>query len=225
MQSCHYDPLLTSCLLSNCVVANQITISTTPTTPLTNYTLSCTTNIYYKARCSDSAASFRLNYSSSQQNSACRQQRLNRINSCLNSTVQLSNVPCLITVSSGLTTSTMATCTETLSAGFLVVNFTAAAGNAFSQNAFTVSSNPSSTQLTPTLSNKVFSASDQDDGHVYRISSVNSEVYASNRKYSVTKSLTIFNDILVLEPGALYCGALTQTQIASTISVAINSQT
>jgi hypothetical protein len=112
-----------------------------------------------------------------------------------------------------------------ISPGTLSVNFFETTGRVGGSIPFTITAVVSPGVLLSTFSNQVFSASDDDNGHAYRISSVNSEVYASNRKYSVTKSLTIFYDILVLEPGALYCGALTQTQIASTISVAINSQT
>jgi len=100
--------------LSNCVVANLFNPSGSASYPLTYYTLSCSAKIYYKTRCSDSAASYGLSYSSSQKNSACRQQRLNRINTCLNSTVQISNVPCLISVSSGLVTYASGTCAQSV---------------------------------------------------------------------------------------------------------------
>ncbi len=178
MQICDYDPLLTSCLLSNCIVVNLVNTAGSAAYPLTYYQLQCTANIYYKTRCTDSPASYHLYYSSSQQNSACRQQRLNRINTCLNSTVQLLNVPCLISVSSGTVTSATATCTQTL----------AITGNSLTvyysiySNGTTLSTPSSMATVTPSFTYEAFSASDQTNGHVYRISSVNSQNYLSNRK-------------------------------------------
>ncbi len=178
MQICDYDPLLTSCLLSNCIVVNLVNTAGSAAYPLTYYQLQCTANIYYKTRCTDSPASYHLYYSSSQQNSACRQQRMNRINTCLNSTVQLLNVPCLISVSSGTVTSATATCTQTLA--FTSITATVIS-NGFS-NATTLSTPSATTTITPIFTYEAFSASDQTNGHVYRISSVNSQNYLSNRK-------------------------------------------
>ncbi|UJR36171.1 hypothetical protein I4U23_028905 [Adineta vaga] len=114
LQTCHYDELLTSCLLSNCIVTSLSDSTGSASSPLTYYKLSCTANVYYKTRCLDSTPSHGLFYSSSQKNSACRQQRLNRINTCFNSSVALLNVPCVISVSSGLVTTTSGSCTQTI---------------------------------------------------------------------------------------------------------------
>lgn len=160
-------------------MASLISPSTTLLYSLTNYTLRCTANIYYKTRCADSGASSRLYYSSSQQNSACREQRLTRINSCLNSTTQLSNVPCLTSVSTGTTTAS-GTCTETASPSSYQVSVTP-------PTATTITLPAPSTQVTPTLTvvfaTMQFSSSDQTNGHPYRISNVNSQIFNSSRKY------------------------------------------
>ncbi len=180
MQTCYYDPSLTSCLLSNCLAVSSVN-SVSPSYSLTNYTLSCTANIYYKTRCLDSPPFYHLYYSSSQQNSACRQQRLNRINACLNSTVQLLDVPCLISVSSGTVTYTTATCTQSLATS----SYSIIIGENNNFTGITLSITTITAILTPTFSSEAFSSSDDSAGHAYRISSVNSENYPSTRKYSV----------------------------------------
>ncbi len=180
MQTCYYDPSLTSCLLSNCLAVSSVN-SVNPSYSLTNYTLSCTANIYYKTRCLDSPASYHLYYSSSQQNSACRQQRLNRINACLNSTVQLLDVPCLISVSSGMVTFPTATCTQSITTNPLIISIEQAPNTTF----VTPSTNTLTGTLASAFSSEAFSSSDDSAGHAYRISSVNSENYPSTRKYSV----------------------------------------
>ncbi len=162
-------------------MVNLINTTVNASYPLTYYKLQCTANIYYKTRCTDAAASYRLYYSSSQQNSACRQQRLNRINSCLNSTVQLSNAPGLISVSSGTFTYTTATCTQTIA--IISNNGTVAYSTYSNETTLTVFSIMAT--VTPSFTYQAFSASDQNDGHVYRISSVYSENYLANRKYFV----------------------------------------
>jgi hypothetical protein len=169
--------LLTSCLLSNCVIANLLNPSGSASYPLTYYTLSCSAKIYYKTRCSDSAASYGLSYSSSQKNSACRQQRLNRINTCLNSTVQISNMPCLLSVSSGLVTYASGTCTQSVtstSTEFYSPSLT----NGGSTEGFLNTNQV----LASTFTSTTFSASDQSIGHVYQVSSINSQNYSSTRK-------------------------------------------
>lgn len=175
--------MLTSCLLSNCVAVAVVDSFINASYPLTNYRLLCTAKIYYKTRCLDSPASSGLYYSSSQQNSACRQQRLNRINTCLNSTVQLLNVPCLISVSSGRITKESATCTQTLTTINKGLSF---ATGGVTTTSLAITSTSTSSTLTYTFASEQFSASDQNDGHVYRISSVNSETYNSSRKCSVS---------------------------------------
>ena len=168
LQSCHYDPLLTSCLLSNCTVVSRVNTTVNESYPLTNYRLSCRANIYYKTRCIDSPASSGLYYSSSQQNSVCRQQRMNRINTCLNSNVQLLHVPCLISVSSGRVTNTSNTCNQTVTGGSLILNFstTTTADPQVILNPDPTSRYEPVIRTSPTT---FFSASDQDEGHVYRI--------------------------------------------------------
>jgi hypothetical protein len=179
LQSCHYDPLLTACLLSNCIAVSSTDPTTNGSYPSTNYRVLCTANIYYKARCTDAAVSSRLYYSASQQNSACRQQRLNRINTCLDSTVQLSDVPSLISVSSGIVTTTMATCTQTGTTNSIIINI---ADGPFGNTAAAAASSLGG-PLGTAFSSPTFGASDQSSGHVYRITSVNSEAYSSSREY------------------------------------------
>jgi len=162
-------------------VLDSIGTSVNGSYPLTNYSLSCTANIYYKTRCLDSPASYRLYYSSSQRNSACRQQRLNRINACLNSTVQLLDVPCLISVSSGRVTTTTQTCNQVFNANTLDVYLVAGDNNSAVPFTFGSTSAP----LSVSYASETFSSSDENDGHAYRILSVNSENYPSTRKYSV----------------------------------------
>ncbi len=181
MQSCHYDPLLSACLLSDCIIVSSTDSTTNGSYPLTYYRLRCAANIYYKVRCTDDGIYSRLYYSASQQNSACRQQRLNRINTCLNSNVQLSNVPCMISVSSGIVTSTAATCTQASTTN----PFTIFVNDGVNIASSSPTVNPFSGTLGTAFSSLVFGASDQSDGHAYRISSVNSESYPSTRKYSV----------------------------------------
>jgi hypothetical protein len=168
--------------MSNCTVAN-LTNSAIDTYPLTNYTLVCTANIYYKTRCTDSPASFGLYYSRSQQTSVCRQQRMGRINSCLNSTVQLTNVPCLISVSSGRITNTSGTCSRTVSVNSNTLNFFEFT---LLYTSAVLTYTPSSTTSPITVSTYAygnFSVSDQTEGHVYQISNINSQNYLSARKY------------------------------------------
>ncbi len=180
MQSCHYDSSLTACLLSSCTAVNSTNSTTNGSYPLTYYTLLCTANIYYKTRCPDAAPSSGLYYSSANQNSACRQQRLNRINSCLNSSVQLSDVPCLISVSSGIVTNTTGTCSQTGTTNPFTITIADGAYN----NVSTANPSSLSGSLSTAFSSPIFWASDQSTGHVYMVSSVNSETYASTRKYS-----------------------------------------
>jgi hypothetical protein len=146
--------------------------------PLANYKLRCTANIYYRTRCADDAPSDRLYYSSSQQNSVCRTQRLQRINSCLNSTAQLTSVPCLISVSSGMVTTTTATCTDAYSSNSPTLTISGAAASVVPLITPTLAP----ITQTPTITSTAFSSSDQSNGHVYRISYVYSQNYSSSRK-------------------------------------------
>ena len=176
--------MLSACLLSNCVAVTSLNVSTNGSFPLTNYRLRCTANIYYKTRCVDAAVSSRLFYSSAQQNSACRQQRLDRINTCLNSSVSLSNVPCLISVSSERVTSMDATCSQSVNfqnSGVNIINNTGAISTI---PLSPTSATPTQTVTARTFTSTVFTASDDTDGHAYRISAVNSETYLSTRKFS-----------------------------------------
>ena len=166
-------------------MVTSLNTSTNGSYPLTNYRLSCTANIYYETRCADAAASTRLFYSSAQQNSACRQQRLDRINTCLNSSVSLSNVPCLISVSSERMTSEDGTCSQTLT----VTDSSLTIFNGSTPTITTIALSPTSTSATQTslsrtFTSTVFTVSDDTDGHAFRISSVNSETYLSTRKFS-----------------------------------------
>ncbi len=175
--------MLSSCLLSDCFVVSLVNTTGSASYPLTYYVLSCTANIYYKARCPDTPASYGLNYSSSQNNGACRQKRLNRINTCLNSTASLSNVPCLISVSSAKMTSETATCNQTIvPSNFVVYIVDLTYGNSSST---TITLNTLTGTLASTFTVTIFTASDQNVGHVYQISSINSEYYGSTRKCSV----------------------------------------
>ncbi|CAF1232607.1 unnamed protein product, partial [Adineta ricciae] len=207
LQSCHYDSLLTSCLLSNCVVVGLSSASSSVSSPLTYYFLSCTTNIYYQTRCMDAGPNDRLYYSSSQQNSGCRQQRLDQINKCLNSTIALLNVPSAISVSSGLVTATTGSCTQTVASSSSQLNINSNLTPA-TTGSVPFAWTPTSTSVTSstTFQSAAFSASDQNDGHAYRITSVNSAVYSTT------------------QVGARYCGAITRAQIASAINDVISSQ-
>jgi hypothetical protein len=176
--------------MSNCTVVS-LTNSAIDTYPLTNYTLVCTANIYYKTRCTDSPASFGFNYSRSQQTSVCRQQRMGRINSCLNSTVQLTNVPCLISVSSGQITNTSGACSRIITANIYNVSL-----NVSPAIIATTQFNSVSEAATPTVTASgytytAFSVSDQTVGHVYQISNINSQNYPSTRKYYMSTRINI----------------------------------
>ena len=131
----------------------------------------------------DAGPNDRLYYSSSQQNSGCRQQRLNQINTCLNSTIGLLNVPSAISVSSGLVTATTGSCTQTVVSSSSTLNVNDNSTTAFTGST-TFSWTPTSTSVTSTVTfqSAAFSASDQNDGHAYRITSVNSAVYNTTRK-------------------------------------------
>jgi hypothetical protein len=96
--------------------------------------------------------------------------------------VQLLNVPCLISVSSSTVQTPLADCTETLTTTNLIVGVTGIGIPGFEFFNPSDGSGPLDVAFTSTA----FSASDQDDGHAYRISSVNSENYASTRKRFVT---------------------------------------
>ncbi len=169
--------MLTSCLLSSCVVANLYNPSGSASYPLTYYTLSCSAKIYYKTRCSDSAPSYGLSYSSSQKNSACRQQRLNRINTCLNSTVQISNVPCLLSVSSGLVTYASGSCAQSVTSTSTEFYSNSLTNGGSSQGFLNTNQ-----ALASTFTSTTFSVSDQSNGHVYQVSSIKSQNYSSSRK-------------------------------------------
>ncbi|CAF0973639.1 unnamed protein product [Didymodactylos carnosus] len=99
LQSSHYDPNLSACLITNIAFVNITQYSSTLSKrrrrkrAIVESFITCTTTIYYKNRCSDSPAGYGLFYYITNQNSVCRHQRLNEINSCFNSsTVQLQHV-------------------------------------------------------------------------------------------------------------------------------------
>ncbi|CAF4161632.1 unnamed protein product, partial [Adineta steineri] len=208
LQTCYSDSLLTACILSNCVVTG-LSNAASASYPLTYYTLSCAAKIYYKTRCLDAPASSGLYYSSSQRNSVCRQRRLNRINTCLSSTVSLMNVPCMISVSSGLVTTPVGSCTQTVTANSAQITITDSANLACSSGVTFTSFiiNPaSSTNGVSNFPTTFFGASDQNDGHPYRISSITSTNFYANQS------------------GALYCGSISQAGIAADVNTAISSQ-
>ncbi|CAF1042354.1 unnamed protein product [Adineta steineri] len=207
LQTCYSDSLLTACILSNCVVTG-LSNAASASYPLTYYTLSCAAKIYYKTRCLDAPASSGLYYSSSQRNSACRQRRLNRINTCLSSTVSLMNVPCMISVSSGLVTNSIGNCTQMVTAISAPVTVTDSSGCPSTVSPGWASTNPMSMTTLATFPSGlgVFNASDQTDGHPYRISSITSTNFYANQS------------------GALYCGSISQAGIAAAVNTAISSQ-
>ncbi|CAF1010215.1 unnamed protein product, partial [Didymodactylos carnosus] len=99
LQSSHYDPNLSACLITNIAFVNITQYSSTLSKrrrrkrAIVESFITCTTTIYYKNRCSDSPTGYGLFYYITNQNSVCRHQRLNEINSCFNSsTVQLQHV-------------------------------------------------------------------------------------------------------------------------------------
>ncbi|CAF3523595.1 unnamed protein product [Adineta steineri] len=207
LQTCYSDSLLTACILSNCVVTG-LSNAANASYPLTYYTLTCAAKIYYKTRCLDAPASSGLYYSSSQRNSVCRQRRLNRINTCLSSTVSLMNVPCMISVSSGLFTSTIGSCLQNVIAnnGQLTITDNTVFSGCTSSVTLTGFSNPLSNTSSTNFTSTSFTASDQTDGHPYRISSITSTNFYANQS------------------GALYCGSISQAGIIADVNTAISSQ-
>ena len=90
----------------------------------------------------------------------------------------------MISVSSGRVTYKNAVCTETVSCGTLNVNIYRTNSIVNDTIPIAVDVSPSPSILSASISSEMFSASDQTDGHPYRVSSIQSETYTSNRKYS-----------------------------------------
>lgn len=152
-------------------------------TPLTYYTLTCAATVYYSTRCTDAAANDRLYYTASQKNSVCRQRRLDRINTCLNSTMSLSSVPCLVSVSSGLVTTTAGSCIQTATSSGVRLTVTDNIANVPVARTFPWGVTPAANNSRADFQTSAFAVSDQNNGHVYRVDSVTSEIYNTSREY------------------------------------------
>lgn len=132
----------------------------------------------------------------------------------------------MISVSSGRVTNKAAVCSETISASTLTLSIYRTASTVNDSIPFGATVNPGTSTLNSVISSELFSVSDQTDGHAYRISSIQSETYMSTRKYpSNGEQILMYILVSIVESGALYCGGITLTQIATSITTAMNSQT